>query len=193
MSAGALTRIPVTMRSPALILALLGAAACASAAPTPAPSPDRVLVVNQDGSVVRQSTSDENSRANYKAPPAQVWPALVLAYTTIGIQPTTNDRASGQYGNAGFVVPRRIAGRPIAEYFSCGMGITGPRIDNGRVIGNVMSVVSDDGAGGSVVITHVGAVLRPNSGNASDPIICASTGALEALLRKNIEQTLGSH
>jgi hypothetical protein len=180
------------MRSSTLILALLGTAACAPAGPTPSPSPDRVLVVNQDGSVVRQSTADENSSATYKAPPARVWPALTAAYTTLGIQPTTSDRATGQYGNAGFVVPRRIAGRPIAEFFSCGMGMTGPRIDTGRVIGNVMSVLTDDGAGGSVVVTHVSAILRPNSGNASDPITCASTGALESLLRKNIEQTLGS-
>jgi hypothetical protein len=151
-----------------------------------------VLVVNADGSVVRQSTADENSSANYKAPPAKVWPALVAAYSTIGIQPTANDRASGQYGNAGFIVPRRIAGRPIAEFFSCGMDITGPRIDNGRVIGNVMSVITSDGAGGSVVITHVSGTLRPNSGNASDPIPCATTGALETLLRKNIEQDLAT-
>ncbi len=181
------------MRSPALIFALLGAAACASAAPSPAPAPERVVVVNQDGSVVRQSTSDENSRASYKAPPAQVWPALVLAYTTLGIQPTTNDRASGQYGNAGFIVPRRIAGRSIGEFFSCGMGMTGPRIDTGRVLGNVMSVITDDGAGGSTVVTHVGATLRPNTGNASDPITCASTGALETLLQKNIVANLGVH
>jgi hypothetical protein len=180
------------MRSPALILALLGVAACATAGPTPAPSPDRVLVVNADGSVVRQSTADENSSVTYQAPAARVWPALVAAYTTLGIQPTTSDRANGQYGNAGFIVPRRVAGRPIAEFFSCGMGITGPRIDNGRVIGNVMSVLTDDRAGGTVVVTHVSGSLRPNTGNASDPITCASTGALEALLRKNIEQALAT-
>ena len=181
------------MRSSALLLALLGVAACATSTPSPAPAPERIVVVNQDGSVVRQSTSDENSRATYKAPPAQVWPALVLAYTTLGIQPTSNDRASGQYGNAGFVVPRRIAGRPIADFFSCGMGMTGPRIDNGRVYGNMMSVLSEDGAGGSIVVTHVSATLRPNTGNASDPITCASTGALEELLRKNVQSNLAAH
>jgi hypothetical protein len=180
------------MRSPALILALLGVAACAATAPTPAPSPDRVLVVNTDGSVIRQTTADENSSVTYQATRARVWPALVAAYTTLGILPTTNDPAGGQYGNAGFVVPRRIAGRPIAEFFSCGMGMTGPRIDNGRVIGNMMSVITDVGAGSSVVVTHVSGSLRPNSGNASDPITCASTGALEALLQKNIEQTLAA-
>ena len=181
------------MRSSALILALIGAGACAPAAPSPAPSPDRVLVVGADGSIVRQSTASENSRAAYAAPPAKVWPALVLAYTTLGIQPTRNDRAAGQYGNAGFLVPRRIVGRPIAEFFSCGSSITGPRIDNGRVYGNVMSVLTDDGSGGSVVVTYVSAYLNPNTGSASDPIACASTGALELLLQKNVQQSLDAH
>ena len=183
---------PVSMRFPALIFALLGAAACASAAPTPAPSADRILVVGADGSIVRQSTANENSRSTYAVPPARVWPALVTAYTTLGIQPTKNDRAAGEYGNAGFLVPRRIVGRPIADFFSCGSGITGPRIDNGRVYGNVMSVLSDDGSGGSVVVTYVSAYLTPNTGSASDPIVCASTGALEQLLQKNIRQALGT-
>jgi len=172
---------------------MLGVAACAPAAPSPSPSPERVLVVNSDGSAIRQSTADENSRSTYTAPPAQVWPALVLAYNTLGIQPTSNDRASGQYGNAGFIVPRRIAGRPIGDFFSCGNGMTGPRIDTGRVYGNVMSVLSDNGAGGSIVVTHVSASLRPNGGSASDPIICSSTGALEMLLQKNIQQELATH
>jgi hypothetical protein len=180
------------MRSPALILALLGAAACASAAPSPAPSPDRVLVTGADGSVVRQSTADQNSRSTYAAPPAKVWPALVAAYTTLGIQPTRDDQATGQYGNAGFLVPRRIVGRPINEFFSCGNGITGPRIDSGRVYGNVMSTLASDGSGGSVVVTYVSAYLTPNSGSASDPITCASTGAIEQLLQKNLRQTLGA-
>lgn len=180
------------MRLPAFLLALSGVMACAQAAPTPAPGPDRVLVVDTDGSVIHQSTADENSRSTYAAPPSKVWPALVLAYTTLGIEPTTNDRSTGQYGNAGFVVPRRIAGRPIAAFFSCGSSLTGPRIDSGRVYGIVMSVLSADGAGGSVVMTHVNGTLRMNSGSSSDPINCSSTGELEQLLQKNINEALGS-
>jgi len=181
------------MRSPVLLLALLGAAGCAAAPPSPAPGPDRVLVVDSDGSVVHQSTANENSNATFKAPASRVWPALVNAYTTLGILPTTNDRTTGQYGNAGFLAPRRIVGRPIAAFFSCGSGITGPRIDNGRVYANMMSIVRDNGAGESTVVTHVSASLRTNDGAANDPIICASTGALEELLKKNIQQELDAH
>jgi hypothetical protein len=180
------------MRSSLLVLALLGAAGCAAAPPSPSPGPDRVLVVDSDGSVVHQSTANENAHATFKAPVSRVWPALVNAYTTLAILPTTNDRTAGQYGNGGFLVPRRIVGRPIAEFFSCGSGMTGPRIDTGRVYANVMSVVMDNGSGGSTVITHVGATLRTNDGAANDPIVCASTGALEQLLQKNIQQELNA-
>ena len=181
------------MRSFAFLLAVIGVAGCAAAPASPAPGPDRVLVVDSDGNVIHQSTADESARATFTAPPARVWPALVGAYTTLGILPTTNDRAAGQYGNAGFLVPRRIVGRPIGAFFSCGSGITGPRIDNGRVYGNVMSVVADNGTGGSTVVTHVSATLRTNDGAANDPIACASTGALEELLRKNVEESLAAH
>lgn len=178
------------MRSSVLYFVLLGVAGCASAPPSPAPAPDRVLVVDSDGTVVHQSTADENAHVTFAAPPSRVWPALVNAYTTLGILPTTSDRAAGQYGNAGFLVPRRIIGRPIAEFFSCGSGMTGARIDNGRVYANVMSVVTDNGSGGSTVVTHVSATLRTNDGAASDPILCASTGALEEALQKNIQQSI---
>ena len=178
------------MRSSVLYFVLLGAAGCAGASPSPAPSPDRVLVVDSNGRVVHQSTADENDHVTFAAPPSRVWPALVNAYTTLGILPTTNDRAAGQYGNAGFLVPRRIIGRPIAEFFDCGSGMTGPHVDNGRVYANVMSVVADNGSGGSKVITHVGATLRTNDGAASDPIVCASTGALEQVLQKDIQQAI---
>jgi len=180
------------MRLTVALLALSSVMACAHATPSPAPAPDRVLVVDTDGSVVHQSTADENSRTTYAAPPAKVWLALVQAYTTLGILPTTNDRASGQYGNAGFIVPRRIAGRPISEFFSCGSTIAGPRIESGRVYGNVMSVLSDNGAGSSTVMTHVGATIRMNAGSASDPINCSSTGALELLLQKNIQRAIAT-
>jgi hypothetical protein len=181
------------MRFSALLIAFAGAAACAPGTPSPAPSPDRVLVVGEDGSVVRQSTAGENARFTFAAPPDKVWGAMMLAYNTLGIQPSISDRSKGQYGNASFVVPRRIAGRPIAEFFSCGSSITGPRIDTGRVYGDMMSVLVADGTNGSAVVTHVSGALRPNSGNASDLIPCASTGALETLLKKNIEEQLATH
>jgi hypothetical protein len=184
------------MRPLALLLALLAAAgttACATAAPSPAPSPDRILVVDRDGTVVRQSTADENARAVIAAPLAQVWPAILLAYSDLGIEPTVSDRAAGRYGNAGFVAPRRIMGRPLGEFFHCGSGMTGPLIDMGRLYANVVSALADDGAGGTVVVTHVSGTLRRNDGTSTDPINCSSTGALEEYIRQSTQKRVTAH
>jgi hypothetical protein len=183
------------MRPSALLLALFGAGAtaCATSAPSPAPSPDRILVVDRDGTVVRQSTADENARAVVAAPMAQVWPAVLLAYADLGIEPTVSDRATGRYGNAGFVAPRRIMGRPLAEFFHCGSGMTGPLIDMGRLTANVVSALGEDGAGGTVVVTHVSATLRRNDGTSTDPINCSSTGALEEYIRQSTQKRVTAH
>jgi hypothetical protein len=183
------------MRPSALLLALFaaGATACATSAPSPAPSPDRILVVDRDGTVVRQSTADENARAVVAAPMAQVWPAVLLAYADLGIEPTVSDRATGRYGNAGFVAPRRIMGRPLAEFFHCGSGMTGPLIDMGRLTANVVSALGEDGAGGTVVVTHVSAMLRRNDGTSTDPINCSSTGALEEYIRQSTQKRVTAH
>jgi hypothetical protein len=183
------------MRPSALLLALFaaGATACAASTPSPAPSPDRILFVDRDGTVVRQSTADENARAVVAAPMAQVWPAVLLAYADLGIEPTVSDRATGRYGNAGFVAPRRIMGRPLAEFFHCGSGMTGPLIDMGRLTANVVSALGEDGAGGTVVVTHVSATLRRNDGTSTDPINCSSTGALEEYIRQSTQKRVTAH
>ena len=113
--------------------ALLLANACGpSNIPTPDPTPDRVLVVNTDGKVMRQSTGDEHSRVKFFAPMDKVWRALVASYADLGIDPAISDSATGRYGNAAFVVPRRVMGRPIAQFFDCGSTLTGPTVDAGR-------------------------------------------------------------
>lgn len=171
--------------SPMLCLAV----ACAPPS-TPTPSPDRVLAVDSDGRVLRRSTSDEMSRATFAAPVDKVWPALVLSYSDLGIEPSIADRASGRYGNGNFVAPRRIAGRPLGEFFNCGSGLTGPYIDNGRLTANVVTTIRAAPDGTTIATTHATGTLRRNDGTSTDPLVCASTGGLEERLRRSIEQRL---
>ena len=175
-----------------LLLGLLAPVACATTAPPPASAHDRVLLVDTDGSVLRQSTADENSRASFAAPVARVWPAVMIAYADLGIEPNVVDRPSGRYGNAGFVAPRRIAGKPLSQFFSCGSGFTGPLIETGRLVANVVSTVSDDGKGGTVVMTHVSGSLSRNDGTSTSAITCGSAGAFEEYIRRSIEKRLAS-
>jgi hypothetical protein len=171
------------MRPSKFLLAMLASAACATANPSPSPSADRVLVVDSDGTPIHQSTSDQSARAFFAAPVAKVWPAVMLSYSDLGIQPSISDRAAGRYGSEGFVAPRHMMGRPLGDYFRCGYGMTGPVIDAGRLYGSVVSTITDDGKGGSVVFTYVTGSLRRNDGSSSDPINCGSTGAIEEYIR----------
>jgi hypothetical protein len=175
-----------------LLSSLLLLAACAPAGP-PAPAPDRVLAVDADGKVIRRSTADENARTTFAAPIDKVWPALVLAYSDLGIQPSVADRANGRYGNASFQAPRRMGGRNLAEFFNCGSGMTGPYIDHGRLTANLMTTVQPGPDGTTLAVTYAGGSLQRNEGTSTEAMICASTGALEEQLRKNVEARLAGH
>jgi hypothetical protein len=169
---------------------LLVAAACAPTATPATPAPDRVLAVDANGNVIRRSTADENARATIKAPIDKVWPALVLAYADMGIEPSVADRGAGRYGNGNFTAPRRINGRPLAEFYNCGSGLTGPYIENGRLTANVVTTLQPGPDGTTLSSTYATGTLRRNDGTSSDPIVCASTGALEEALRRAIERRL---
>jgi len=173
----------------ALSNALWFVVACAPPS-TPTPAPDRVLAIDSDGRVLRRSTADENARASFAAPIDKVWSALVLSYTDLGIDPSVADRAVGRYGNGSFVAPRRIAGRPLGNYFSCGSGLTGPYIDSGRLTANVVTTLQVAPDSSTIAVTYASGTLRRNDGSSTDPIVCASTGALEEQLRKGVESRL---
>jgi hypothetical protein len=174
----------------AVIPLLFAAAACAPAATPATPAPDRILAVDANGNVIRRSTADENARVTIKAPIDKVWPALVLAYADMGIDPSVADRGAGRYGNGNFTAPRRINGRPLAEFYNCGSGLTGPYIENGRLTANVVTTLQSGPDGTTLANTYASGTLRRNDGTSSDPIVCASTGALEEALRRAIERRL---
>lgn len=174
---------------PALTPALLAALACTPAA-TPTPAPERVLAVDSDGRVIRRSTADENARTSFKASMDKVWPALILGYADLGIEPSVADREAGRYGNGNFVAPRRLAGRPLSDFFSCGSGLTGLYIDSGRLMANVVTTLQPAPDGTTTAVTYASGTLRRNDGTSTEPIVCASTGALEEQLRGGIEARL---
>ena len=171
--------------APALLLVI----ACAPTG-TPTPAPERVLAVDSDGRVIRRSTADENARVTFAAPVDKVWPAMVLAYADLGIDPSVADRAIGRYGNGNFVAPRKIGGHSLGDFFSCGSGLTGPYIDGGRLTANVVTTIQPAADGTTTAITYASGTLRRNDGTSTEPIVCASTGALEEQLRRGIQLRL---
>lgn len=173
-----------------LLPLLLAATACAST-PGAAPAPsDRVLAVDADGRVIRRSALDERAHASFAAPMDKVWSALVLSYADAGIPPTIVDRARGQYGNTGLALSRRFACRPLGDFFECGAGMTGPYVDSGRLTATVVTSLARASDSTTTASTAVTGTLKRNDGATSDPITCSSTGALEELLRRGVEERL---
>jgi hypothetical protein len=173
--------------------ALLFAAACAPAGSSPAsttPAPDRVLVIDANGQPIRRA-EDDAARVSFDAPIDKVWPARVVVYAELGIEPTVVDRATGRYGNTSFYAPRRIAGRPLGDFFSCGQGLTGPLIDAGRLTANVVTTLQAQPGGTTRATTYTGGTLRKNEGTSTGPVTCSSTGALEEYLRNGIAARIG--
>jgi hypothetical protein len=146
-------------------------------------TPERVLVVDANGKTMRQNTADDRTRVVFPGSMSKVWPAVVGSYADAGIAPTISEPASGRYGNTAFVVPRRVVGRPIGQFFDCGSTISGALVDAGRVTAVIVTTLSslpDGTTGGS---TRVTASLRRNDGSSGEAIVCTSTGAIEEYLR----------
>jgi hypothetical protein len=172
---------------------LPAALACGPAnAPTPMPGPDRILAVDRDGKVIRQSTVDEHFRVTFDAPMARVWRAVVVSYAELGIDPTVADRAQGRYGNESFIVPRRFMGRPITEIFRCGSGLTGPNVERGRVVADVVSTLNSASDSSTVVFTHVASRVFSNEGTSTEPMFCPSSGIIETELQAAITRNLAA-
>ncbi len=171
---------------------LLVAGACASTGSAPPAPADRVLAVDTDGRVIRRSALDERTHASFAAPIDRVWSALMLSYADAGIAPSVSDRAAGQYGNPGLALSRRFSGRPLSDFFDCGSGMTGPYVEAGRLTAHVLTTLSSATDSTTNAMTTVSGTLRRNDGASSDPIICASTGSLEELLRRGVEARLAT-
>lgn len=174
-------------------LVLPAALACAPAnTPAPMPGPDRILAIDQDGRVLRQSTSDDHFRVTFPASMTRVWRAMVVSYAELGIDPTIADRSIGRYGNESFLVPRRFIGRPISEIFSCGSGLTGPIVERGRVIADVVTTLTAVSDTSTVAYTHVAGRVNSNEGTSSEPLFCPSTGIIETELQAAITRNLAA-
>jgi hypothetical protein len=165
-------------------------AACASSGSID--PPERIIAVDGQGSVMRQSTAHESSVVEYAAPMDRVWNAVMLAYGDLGIDPAVADRANGVYGTRNFLAPKSIGGRPLGDYFRCGSGLTGGSIESGRLTLSMVTTLSPAGGGATRALTRLTGMLRRSDGSSTEPVVCASAGALEARLRAAVQQHLSS-
>lgn len=180
---------------PRLVLAVAAtfatafASACATTSTgAAAPNTTPEVLVDQDGRVYR--TTDSPTAAAFATPPDSTFKAVVAAYTTLGLEPSTIDPAGRVVGRQHMLLRSRFQGEPLSAVFDCGAGQFGPRADQGRITADITTRVIAAGAGSSVS-TMIQASLMPNDGASRDPIRCVSHGRIEERLRREVTLSLG--
>jgi hypothetical protein len=166
-----------------LVLALLGCASGGSGAPPAVSTPDRILMVDERGRVLRTTDNpNEGSEQLVPAAPGATLQALVGAYGELGLAVNTLETREGRVAARGVAAPRRIAGKPLSAYLDCGNDVVGAPAANGyAVLLNVESLVTPDAPGTVRIRSFVTASARAQ-GVSSTAVHCTTTGALEKRL-----------
>lgn len=164
-------------------------AACATTSgSTAAPDTTPEVLVDQNGRVYR--TTDAPTATAFATPPDSTFKAVVAAYTTLGLEPTTIDPAGRVVGRQRMLLRSRFQGEPLSAVFDCGAGQFGPRADQGRITADITTRIIATGSGSSMS-TMIQASLVPNDGASRDPIRCVSHGRIEERLRREVTLNLG--
>ncbi len=174
-------------RSLLVLAAALAAAGCASSIP-PAPT-FRTLVIDDQGAV--KTTTLPAAKHRFAAPLNTVWNALGLAYDAIGVELTLVDPPNHRAGSVSFIRNGHMNGQPVSHFANCGNGMTGPIADTRRVYFSAITTATAVDATHTQLVTDVHAFAVDVSGSSTDRVECGSTGALEQLLYRALEQRLG--
>lgn len=157
------------------------------AVPLDAQRPRTVIVV--PGQMTQVVVDTMGTPYEVPFPAAAAFRALLAIYQEFRIPLEVNDSAEYQAGSATFHKQATFAGRQISTWLSCGDGATGPNADSYRVYMILSSTIRPESAERSVLRSVYLAGAVSNSGSASQPMPCESTGRLEVrihqlLLRK---------
>lgn len=172
---------------------LILAAACGTAPPaipTSPAAPPRAMDAGGDTDV-RLQRDIFVGEAALAADPATVWQVLPLIWAEIGLPVAQASNASRSIRSGTFRAPRRIAGKPLADFFDCGYSMAGPRVNLWDVLADVVATVRPDSAAGSRVNATIDAHARPRDGSGTSAVPCSSRGELERVLFDNLRARLG--
>jgi hypothetical protein len=166
---------------PAIVLPLLGLAACGARSSTvvgePAGVPG-VIYQTPTSAEIRIASDDRAANIRVALPPDSAFSAALTVYRTLGAPLRTQDRARGAIASEPFAAPRELLGRRIGVWIDCGTTMTGPRVDRWAVTLELGTAVAP-AEGGTRVASLLTGFARPRDGSSSDPVRCASTGLLE--------------
>jgi hypothetical protein len=128
------------------------------------------------------------SMATIAAAPAAVWMAAKQVYASIDVPLGIENASSHVLGNQNFYKARQMAGQPMTQFVDCGSGMTGQKAANYRIYMSLVTDISVDGKGGTLVQTTFTALGQNVTEGSSDRIPCGTTGRLESLMLERIKE-----
>jgi hypothetical protein len=181
---------------------LLATAACGSTggidpAPVPTTAPvvqtERVVTSSGGGGLaVTAANLDNNVRLLSTGTVAQVWSVLPSIYQDLGIPLTVKDDNRKVIGNEGWRTRRSIGRVPMQRYLDCGRSGTIENAETYSISMTIVTTVSANAGGGSVVGTIVSATGRNPITSSTQEVRCVSKGDLEIRIRDMVQQRIAA-
>jgi hypothetical protein len=116
------------------------------------------------------------------ATPAESYLALKQTLDSLRIPTSLADSTRGLLHHQGFTAIRKLAGRPMSWAWRCGSGMTGDYADTYRMTIAYAIVVDPVPDGNSRIGIAFVSGAQNLEGVSTNPVACASTGALEQYL-----------
>jgi hypothetical protein len=170
-----------TMRRVALLILMCG---CASSGNTgEAYTPKAPVIYGGDQSTARlEGEKPRASSATIVADPKVVWAAVRQAYTSLEIPIGIDNPAAQTLGNQNFYKARTMGGEPMTAFVDCGQGMTGAKAASYRIYMSLVTNVTADGKGGTLLQVTFSALGQDVTEGSTDRIPCGSTGRIEQLV-----------
>lgn len=176
---------------PASAVLLFAACSGVPAGPTPATAPtvrtERVVTSTGGGGVsLNTANVDNNIRLLSTGTAAQVWSVLPQVYEELGIPLSMKDDARKTLGNDAWRTRRQIGRVPMQRYLDCGRG-TGDNAESYQITMSIVTMVTANAGGGSVVGTTIQATGRNPVTSSTQDVRCVSMGDLEIRIRDMVQ------
>jgi hypothetical protein len=121
-------------------------------------------------------------------PMEEAWPRILDAYRAEGLVPDGIDVDRRLISLSRFEWSRVRGGLPLSTFLECGVSSTGgPLADGARIIGSIISQVSDEGESAVDVVVRFEAYALPSEGSAGRAQDCVTTGVLEEEILRRIQ------
>jgi hypothetical protein len=121
-------------------------------------------------------------------PVEEAWPRILDAYRAEGLVPDGIDLDRRLISVSRFEWSRVRGGLPLSTFLECGVSSTGgPLADGARIIGSIVSQVSDEGESTVDVVIRFEAYALPFEGSAGRAQDCVTTGVLEEEILRRIQ------